>query len=218
MSSAEPTTFTTSLETVSISSDEPSTTNYKKEGIDDKYVAYVRACANLKSPVLIKNNSNFHSQITTANILRTAQKSVAFYTTGFRESIDNDTYGFLAELEGACKRGIEVRILVDEKKDSGVFNKVEEFSRKYPNVKLRLTNDEVKLEIKENHTLNGFAKKFKIADPVFHFQIGDKVSYRLEYNNTLKSAIVCFNSPLDAPSLFAIFDEAFDKSTIILPK
>lgn len=183
---------------------------------DEEFYLDVKSLANKPEDFLFTNDDKIRSQITSSEIFRTTKKELFLYSYGFRDNIDPnvDKYKFYENLHQALNRLKSVKILIDEKCKTNVFELVSSMAQSNSNVELRITTKEVKERIAE------IFKEYKSAlplgdDPVFHFTIGDKDKYRIEYDKDSKKAFINFKDNDTVLQLRYIFQSVFDNSTVL---
>lgn len=176
----------------------------------EAYQSDIRLLANNKEFAYIKNDDFNCSQITSANIFRTSNSEIQIYTTGFRENLQQDRFSFKKELFECLNRVSKAEIILDKKTDTDVIRGVIEIASQKNNVSVYIVDNfqEGQKSIKE--LLKNFIPtileeiEYNGVAP-FHFIVGDKEKYRLEYDNTDKKALVNFNDPFGATPMQLAF-------------
>lgn len=175
-------------------------------------------------PFMLPNETLEWSQITSSQLFRKTQNDFFYYTSGFRVNLPSDEYLFIHNLKQLISRIKSGYIVVDKISNTNVYNAVCETIKSNSNssIKFLITKNDKVEEIQNNfRTLfkrfqNDYISKENLENLSYHFFVGDKKRYRLEYESELRKAKVDFNNP--SWSIFLDFCKIFilERSTPIL--
>jgi hypothetical protein len=184
-----------------------------------KYEAAVGRFAAKKRNFEFSNKDNQHASIVISTLIEYAQE-VRFFVKNLDGSVtdipniidvDPTESRFISALRVFIASGKSIKIAVKEKnktdKTSKVYTFLEDMASRFPEqVEVKLATD----DFIENQT-----KGFTIADPFvdFYYMVGDKNSFRINFNRDRHEATCNFNDMPIASQLTENFDKYYPRCT-----
>lgn len=168
------------------------------------YQALINEKANENSSDVLPNAGESHAAIVMAKMFEKTLKSVKMIV-GSLDGKVSDQQNYLINMEDCINRDIpfEIIFLEDPNLSSKAYKILKTKQAEGKNIVFKSASDDVRNRLVKN------------GHPI-HYAVFDDNKYRYEKNTKKYLALVCFNDKKNAAPLINIFNDSFQKSTVLI--